>query len=136
LWSLLNCPSKIVLLGTSTLAIGGPVIQTRARTGFMQLVVITHTVGGGVRVTKMNGQCVYDLDFEYEFRDRYNWDVGKSVPLGPITISDKFMLEWHLRGLAKHFNMFGEVKQHVHWVRGQIPKDGDLPVPPPNRSGR
>lgn len=62
----------------------------------------------------------YDLQFEYHFFDRYNWDKGKSVTIGPVTITDEFMAEFHRQGLAKEFNMKGMVKRHFTWRHGEI----------------
>jgi hypothetical protein len=56
----------------------------------------------------------YRLDYEYKIADRYNWDggigVGKKVVIYGITITDKFMGEFHRQGLAKEFNMRGSIK--------------------------
>lgn len=57
----------------------------------------------------------YELDFEYKFFDRYNWDGGKQVEIFGITITDKFMGEFHKQGLAKEFNMYGNFKRKVKW---------------------
>lgn len=61
----------------------------------------------------------YDLQFEYHFFDRYNWDKGKSVTIGPVTITDEFMAEFHRQGLAQEFNMKGLVKRHFKWRQGE-----------------
>jgi hypothetical protein len=45
----------------------------------------------------------YEVDFEYKFFDRYNWDNGKKVELAGITITDAFMGEFHRQGLAREF---------------------------------
>jgi len=63
----------------------------------------------------------YTLEFEYKFDDRYNWDVGKSVTIFGITVTDAFMGEFHRQGLAKEFNMNGSVKKTVKWKKGGAP---------------
>jgi len=59
----------------------------------------------------------YSLDFEYKVADRYNWDVGKSVPIFGVTVTDKFMGKFHRQGLAKEFNMYGSVKETLTWSK-------------------
>jgi len=60
-----------------------------------------------------------DLDFEYRFYDRYNWDKGKAVTFAGITVTDKFMGEFHRQGLAQEFDCFGSFKRHFSWKKGQ-----------------
>ncbi len=62
-----------------------------------------------------NGQKSYELDFEYKFFDRYNWDGGKTVEIFGITITDEFMGRFHREGLAQEFNMYGSVKRNFKW---------------------
>jgi hypothetical protein len=62
---------------------------------------------------------LYEVDFEYRFFDRYNWDKGKSVTLAGITITDQFMGEFHRQGLAKEFNCFGSFKRRFTWKKGE-----------------
>jgi hypothetical protein len=63
----------------------------------------------------------YTLQFEYKFYDRYNWDIGKEVKILGVTVTDKFMGEFHRQGLAKEFDMRGSVKKTVKWKKGQAP---------------
>lgn len=72
----------------------------------------TATVTKGATVTE------YSLDFEYHFFDRYNWDGGKSVTIGPITITDVFMGEFHRQGLAREYNMKAMIKRQFKWKKG------------------
>jgi peptidoglycan hydrolase-like protein with peptidoglycan-binding domain len=60
----------------------------------------------------------YELDFVYKFFDRYNWDAGKSVTFAGITITDRFMGEFHRQGLAKEFDCRGSFKRHFTWKKG------------------
>lgn len=62
-----------------------------------------------------SGKRSYELEFEYKFFDRYNWDGGKSVEIFGVTITDEFMGRFHREGLAKEFNMYGSVKRKVTW---------------------
>ncbi len=71
---------------------------------------------GTAKITvNATGQKSYELDFEYKFFDRYNWDGGKSVDIFGVTITDEFMGRFHREGLAKEFNMYGSVKRKLSW---------------------
>jgi len=65
-----------------------------------------------------NGKKKYELTFTYKFWDRYNWDKGKSVTIGPIRITDDFMGAFHRQGMAKEFTMKGSVTKTVEWEEG------------------
>lgn len=72
--------------------------------------------GKGVAVVKQEGNATaYDLDFEYKFYDRYNWDTGKKVTFAGITVTDKTMGELHRQGLAHEFDCVGSFKRRVTW---------------------
>jgi hypothetical protein len=64
----------------------------------------------------------YEVDFTYCFRDRYNWDGGKSVDIGDIHITDEIMGKFHLQGLAREFDCIGSVQRAINW-------DGDAAPP-------
>ena len=70
------------------------------------------------------------LDFEYKFRDRYNWDKGKQVTILGITVTDECMGRLHRAGVAKEFDMFGSVSRSITWRCGQLP-----PAVPPAPGG-
>ncbi len=76
--------------------------------------------------TLENGDKQYTLDFEYKFFDRYNWDTGKKVNIGGVTITDKFMGDFHRQGLAKEFDMAGKVSEKIRWV---VKADGSGATP-------
>lgn len=59
------------------------------------------------------------MDFEHKFYDRYNWDAGKSITFHGITITDKFMGEFHRRGLAREYDCRGSFKRQFIWKKGQ-----------------
>src|SRR6478735_6818996 len=53
----------------------------------------------------------------------YNWDVGKSVTIAGIRITDEFMGEFHRQGLAREFDCRGSFQRHLTWPKGAaIPK--------------
>ena len=62
-----------------------------------------------------SGKRKYRLDYEYKVADRYNWDIGKQVELFGVTITDKFMGEFHRQGMAKEFDMEGSIKATIEW---------------------
>lgn len=62
-----------------------------------------------------SGKYKYRLDYEYNVADRYNWDIGKQVEIFGVTITDKFMGEFHRQGLAKEFDMEGSIKAAIEW---------------------
>ncbi len=78
---------------------------------------------GTTVVSEGSGGRQYDLDFEYRFYDRYNWDAGKSVTIGGITVTDAFMGEFHREGMAREFDCNGSFRRHFAWRKGDpIPK--------------
>jgi hypothetical protein len=72
--------------------------------------------GQGIATVKNGSE--YELEFEYKFYDRYNWDAGKSVTFAGITVTDKFMGEFHRQGLAKEFDCYGSFKRRFTWKKG------------------
>lgn len=74
---------------------------------------------GTVHVIEEGGTRHFELDFEYQFFDRYNWDAGKSVTFAGLTITDQFMGEFHRQGLAREFDCRGAFKRKFSWNRGQ-----------------
>lgn len=75
---------------------------------------------GKATVSNSTKDTEYILEFEYSFFDRYNWDGGKSVTIGPITITDDFMGEFHRQGLAKEYNMKATIKRKFTWKKGEV----------------
>jgi len=87
--------------------------------------------GKGVATVKQTSAGrEYELDFEYCFFDRYNWDKGKSVTIFRITVTDEFMAEFHRQGYAREFNCRGSVKRRFTWKQG-----GRIPAQQFERSG-
>ncbi|MEY2229402.1 hypothetical protein [Streptomyces sp. BF23-19] len=54
-----------------------------------------------------DGQPVVGLDYQVNVWDRYNWDEGKGVDVGPVYIPDGEMGQQHKVGLAQEFDMAG-----------------------------
>lgn len=76
--------------------------------------------GKGVADVRSSGSATTcELDFEYKFYDRYNWDAGASVTFAGITVTDKFMVEFHRQGLAREFDCVGSVRRKFSWRKGE-----------------
>lgn len=73
---------------------------------------------GKAKVWK-NGQC-FSMRFQFKFADRYNWDNGKDVKIKNKTITDEEMGEFHRQGIAKEFNMHGEVTESLSWKKSEV----------------
>lgn len=50
----------------------------------------------------------YEVDTQVNFRDRYNWDGGKSTTIGPFTVEDESLAALHRAGIAREYNLVGE----------------------------
>lgn len=74
---------------------------------------------GTATVSGTKADPTYTVDFEYKFYDRYNWDAGKSVTFAGITVTDKFMGEFHRQGLAQEYDCNGSFKRRLTWKKGQ-----------------
>jgi hypothetical protein len=61
------------------------------------------------------GDCQYAMFFTFHYFDRYNWDGGKTFNIAGRTITDKVLAEWHRMGLAREFNMFGDLTHIFKW---------------------
>lgn len=61
----------------------------------------------------------YEVDTQVSFRDRYNWDDGKSTQIGPFTVTDESLAAMHCAGIARECNLLGESSsQHTE---GSVP---------------
>lgn len=84
-------------------------------------------------VTNVGKERQYELDFVYSMRDRYNWDIGKVVPNpfgGKDVWPDEEMAQYHLRGLACEYDVYGAVSVKVKWTHGSAPLPANLPAVP------
>lgn len=70
---------------------------------------------GQARVTAGASGRECDLNFEYKFFDRYNWDGGKKVEIFGVTITDQFMGEFHRQGIAREYDCVGSIKRRLRW---------------------
>ncbi|HET9953359.1 MAG TPA: hypothetical protein VFQ61_02585, partial [Polyangiaceae bacterium] len=93
--------------------------QVENRNWFFAIGGYTTWGKGVAKVTDSGGVLNYELDFEYKFYDRYNWDAGKSVTFAHITVTDKFMGEFHRQGLAREFDCIGSFRRKFTWKKGE-----------------
>ncbi|PVE11665.1 hypothetical protein [Streptomyces scopuliridis] len=94
---------------------------------------MSNTTGAVTVVPGADGRPQVTLDYQVNVWDRYNWDPGKSTPIGPTTVTDADMARLHTTGLAREFDMRGSGStQHVELGSGSA----QLPDPPdPGRDG-
>jgi hypothetical protein len=81
--------------------------------------VVTKSSGGG------------SLKYKIHIFDRYNWDAGKSVDIGPFHFEDRELGELHLKGLAREYVVRGS--SQVNEVKSFKP--GTV-IPAPSTGGR
>jgi len=93
--------------------------QAENRNWFFAIGGYTKWGNGTAVVKQVSGKLEYELEFEYKFFDRYNWDAGKSVTFAGITVTDRFMGEFHRQGLAKEFDCYGSFKRRLTWKKGE-----------------
>ncbi|MEW2086810.1 hypothetical protein [Streptomyces sp. NPDC005283] len=83
-----------------------------------------------------DGRPEVGLDYQANAWDRYNWDEGKGVSIGPIDIPDGEMARMHTTGLAKEFDMAGSSSVKHYDLGSAAPNDNGLPQPDePGRDG-
>ena len=93
--------------------------QSENRNWFFAIGGYTKWGEGTAKVKSNAGVTEYELDFEYKFYDRYNWDAGKSVTFAKITVTDRFMGEFHRQGLAREYDCWGSFKRRFSWKKGE-----------------
>lgn len=80
-------------------------------------------------VTKKSGGG--SLKYQVHIFDRYNWDNGKSVDIGPFHFEDKELGNLHLKGLAREYTVRGS--SAINEVAKFTPT---TVIPPPSTGGR
>ncbi|WMX45057.1 hypothetical protein RGF97_09605 [Streptomyces roseicoloratus] len=87
-------------------------------------------------VPDAHGNPKIGIDYQANVWDRYNWDEGKGVSIGPLEIPDGQMAKLHRVGLAQEFDMSGSGGVQ-HYELGSAEDNGDpLPGPEESRDGR
>ena len=82
------------------------------------------------------GQPRVEVDYQTHVWDRYNWDEGKHVTIGSITIEDESLAEMHRAGVAQEYDITGT--SDTYHYSGPAPAQGqqpDLPNAPDDRGG-
>ncbi|MEU2429194.1 hypothetical protein ABZ611_06670 [Streptomyces sp. NPDC007861] len=93
---------------------------------------MTNTTGTVTVVPGDNGEPKVGLDYQVNVWDRYNWDPGKTTPIGPTEVTDADMARLHATGLAREFDMRGSGSVQHH----DLNSNGSLPDPvDPGRNG-
>ncbi|KAF7508153.1 hypothetical protein GJ744_009594 [Endocarpon pusillum] len=80
-------------------------------------------------VTKKSGGG--SLKYRVHIFDRYNWDAGKSVDIGPFHFEDRELGNLHLKGLAREYTVRGSggVNEVEKFTLTTV-------IPPPSTGGR
>ncbi|MGW1296875.1 hypothetical protein [Streptomyces sp. NPDC002533] len=97
--------------------------------------VNSNVTGVVTAVPDAHGNPKVSLDYQANAWDRYNWDEGKGVNVGPLDIPDGQMAKLHRVGLAQEFDMAGSSDVR-HYDLGGASPDGELPGPGEGRDGR
>lgn len=72
-----------------------------------------------------------EIEYQTHVFDRYNWDKGKSVEIGPVTISDEELQELHRAGMAQDFDVYGSTETETVTVDADPDASGGAPAPTP-----
>ncbi|GAA3796161.1 hypothetical protein ACFS5L_32980 [Streptomyces phyllanthi] len=96
----------------------------------------TNVTGVVTAVPDANGNPKIGIDYQANVWDRYNWDEGKGVNVGPLDIPDGEMAKLHRVGLAQEFDMAGSSSVKHYDLGSSEPNDDPLPGPDDSRDGR
>ncbi|MFI1938863.1 hypothetical protein ACH44C_17055 [Streptomyces purpureus] len=93
------------------------------------------SVSGVVSVTPgADGKPKVSLDYQVNVWDRYNWDKGKGIDIGPWHIPDEDMARLHKTGLAQEYDMRGSSSVR-HQDLTEPPGPASVPEVDPGRDG-
>jgi hypothetical protein len=67
----------------------------------------SYTARATARPNPKGGDPIVTVEYRLHVFDRYNWDTGKSVTIGPVTVKDEVLGDLNKRGLAKNFEVHG-----------------------------
>ncbi|MFD8789515.1 hypothetical protein [Streptomyces vinaceus] len=93
---------------------------------------MSNTTGVVTVVPGPDGKPQVGIDYQVNVWDRYNWDPGKSTPIGPTSVTDADMARLHQTGLAREFDMRGSSSVQHH----DLGPDGGGSWPDPQDPGR
>ncbi len=110
---------------------GGYNTQGESANWYFAIGGYTYWGKGVANVSHVSGTRSFQMTFQFKFYDRYNWDGGKKVTLGGITITDEAMGDFHRQGVAKEYDCYGSVERLVIWG-APVPAPAPVgPVAPP-----
>ncbi|MFI8827792.1 hypothetical protein [Streptomyces sp. NPDC053431] len=96
----------------------------------------SNVTGVVTAVPDANGNPKIGIDYQANVWDRYNWDEGKGVEIGPMKIPDGQMAKLHRVGLAQEFDMSGSSGVQHYDLGSAEPNNDPLPGPEESRDGR
>ncbi|MFF5860469.1 hypothetical protein ACFY8B_33510 [Streptomyces sp. NPDC012751] len=96
----------------------------------------TNVTGVVTAVPDAHGNPKISVDYQANVWDRYNWDEGKGVNVGPMKIPDGQMAKLHRVGLAQEYDMAGSSGTHHYDLGSSQPNQSPLPGPDESRDGR
>ncbi|MCH8622835.1 hypothetical protein [Undibacterium sp. TS12] len=73
---------------------------------------------GWSRATVTKNGDDFSMDFDLHFFDRYNWDKDKKLHLEGFSVKDNTMGTYHRQGLAREFNLVGQLPLTIKWKAG------------------
>jgi hypothetical protein len=115
---------KIVIPGrwNAASAKGGDWYYTLHQFDFVNAAVV-HVVPAA------NGKVDISIDAKLYVYDKYNWDPNKQARVGYFGIDDEEMARLHQVGLAREYEVKGEMRYPRHIWRGVDPARMALPLP-------
>lgn len=72
----------------------------------------------GAGNVSLDERGTYTMTFSLDFQDGYNWDDRKEVGIYGVTVTDEFMSESCLQGLARELDLSGAISRALTWTRG------------------
>ncbi|MEU6661133.1 hypothetical protein [Streptomyces sp. NPDC046821] len=94
----------------------------------------SNVTGVVTAVPDANGNPKISVDYQANVWDRYNWDEGKGVDVGPLKIPDGDMAKLHRAGEAQEFDMRGSSTVKHYDLGTSAPNSDPLPGPEHDRA--
>jgi hypothetical protein len=80
---------------------------------FFALGGFSYAVAGTVATKKSGTAWTSSLSYKVYLFDRYNWDTGKGVTIGPFEFKDTELGRMHIVGLAREYIVRGTSKEYT-----------------------
>lgn len=110
------------------------ITKSQSQDWFFAMGGIAYSITGYIAVEPSDApgsDPTMTMHYQVHVYDRYNWDKGKKVEIGPITIHDEAMGKLHVVGLAQEYDVRGSTQVHTRTVG-----DGGNEAPHPPGEGR